>query len=70
MKSDIFLSIHINSSKNTSATGTEAWIYSLKNNKVTIDFAAAITNELSNTIKTNNRGVKVNPNILYLKILE
>lgn len=67
MKADIFLSIHINSAKNTSATGTEAWIYSLKNNKVTIDFAAAITNELSNTIKTNNRGVKVNPKYTVLK---
>lgn len=67
MKADIFLSIHINSAKNTSATGTEAWIYSLKNNKIAIDFAAAITNELSNTIKTNNRGVKVNPKFTVLK---
>lgn len=67
MKADMFLSIHINSAKNTSATGTEAWIYSLKNNKIAIDFAAAITNELSNTIKTNNRGVKVNPKFTVLK---
>lgn len=67
MNADIFLSIHINSSKNLSAAGTEAWVYGLKNNKVSVDFATYITNDLSNTINTNNGGGKVNPKFTVLK---
>lgn len=67
MKADIFLSIHINSSKRLEAQGTEAFVYSLKNNKVAIDFAAAILNDITKLLNTNNRGVKENSKFTVLK---
>ena len=60
MKADIFISIHINSAKDTSVAGTESWVYSLNNNKTSVDFATSITNELSDVLEINNRGVKEN----------
>lgn len=67
MKADIFLSIHINSAKNKNAFGTEAWVYSLKNNKTAVDFAAALTNDLTRVLNTDNRGVKENNKFTVLK---
>lgn len=67
MKADIFLSIHINSSKRLEAQGTESFVYSLKNNKVAIDFSAAILNDITKLLNTENRGVKENSKFTVLK---
>ncbi len=67
MKADIFLSIHINSSKRLEAQGTESFVYSLKNNKVAIDFSADILNDITKLLNTENRGVKENSKFTVLK---
>lgn len=67
MKADIFLSIHINSSKRLEAQGTESFVYSLKNNKLAIDFSAAILNDITKLLNTENRGVKENSKFTVLK---
>lgn len=64
---DLFLSIHINSSNNKEAYGTEAWVYSLKNNKSAIDLSTWITNDLTKLLNTKNRGVKENTKFTILK---
>lgn len=67
MKADIFLSIHINSSKRLEAQGTESFVYSLKNNKLAIDFSTAILNDITKLLNTENRGVKENSKFTVLK---
>lgn len=67
MNADLFLSIHINSAKDCNAIGTESWVYSLKNNKTTIDFATSLTNDLVNLLNTDNRGIKENKKFNILR---
>ena len=67
MNADLFLSIHINSAKDHNAIGTESWVYSLKNNKTTIDFATSLTNDLVNLLNTDNRGIKENKKFNVLR---
>ena len=60
---DLFLSIHLNSSINKKANGTETLIYGQKNK-----LAADIFQEgLVKSLNSNNRGVKTNPNLYVLK---
>lgn len=54
---DLFISIHCNSSINAYASGTEVFIYNLKN-KETKDLGERIALEISKDLKLKNRGVK------------
>lgn len=62
---DYFISIHMNSSTNTSATGTETWVYNL-NSKVST-LGKTLTTNLSKNLNTPNRGVKESKQFAVLK---
>lgn len=62
---DYFVSIHMNSSENKSAKGTETWIYDT-NNKI-YKLANNLSSNLSNKLNTPNRGVKVSKKFSVLK---
>ncbi|MGL6184605.1 MAG: N-acetylmuramoyl-L-alanine amidase [Clostridium chrysemydis] len=56
-KGDLFISIHCNSSLNADASGTEVFIYNLKNRE-TKDLGERIALEISKSLNLKNRGVK------------
>lgn len=56
-KGDLFISIHCNSSLNTDASGTEVFIYNLKNRE-TKALGERIALEISKSLNLKNRGVK------------
>lgn len=62
---DYFISLHMNSSTNTSAKGTETWVYSL-NSKIST-LAKNLTSNLSKNLNTPNRGVKESKKFSVLK---
>lgn len=63
--SDYFVSLHMNSSTNKSATGCEVWVYS-ENSKV-YTLSKNICSNLSNKINTPNRGVKISKEFSVLR---
>ncbi|MGL5753835.1 MAG: N-acetylmuramoyl-L-alanine amidase [Paraclostridium sp.] len=62
---DYFISIHMNSSTNTSAKGTETWVYNL-NSKIST-LGKTLTTNLSKNLNTPNRGVKESKQFSVLK---
>jgi N-acetylmuramoyl-L-alanine amidase len=56
-KADYFISIHTNSASNSSANGTETLVYALGGKAEQL--AKSIQTNLVNTLKTSDRGVKV-----------
>ncbi|GAA0864732.1 N-acetylmuramoyl-L-alanine amidase [Paraclostridium tenue] len=62
---DYFISLHMNSSTNTSAKGTETWVYNL-NSKIST-LGKNLTSNLSKNLNTPNRGVKESKKFSVLK---
>ena len=62
---DYFISIHMNSSTNKTAKGTETWVYDSKS-KI-YNLAQNLCSNLSTNIKTSNRGVKESKKFSVLK---
>ena len=62
---DYFISIHMNSSTNKSAKGTETWVYD-SNSKI-YNLAQNLSSNLSTNLKTPNRGVKESKKFFVLK---
>ena len=62
---DYFVSLHMNSSTNKSAKGCEVWVYD-KSSKV-YPLAKTICSNLSKTINTPNRGVKISKDFFVLR---
>ncbi|SCI86863.1 Sporulation-specific N-acetylmuramoyl-L-alanine amidase [uncultured Clostridium sp.] len=62
---DYFISIHMNSSTNTSAKGTETWVYNL-NSKIST-LGKNLTSNISKNLNTPNRGVKESKKFSVLK---
>ena len=63
---DFFLSIHINSSTDSSVRGTEIWQYSNKNERLN-KFSNNLCKDLSNIFDIRNRGIKLSQNMFVLK---
>lgn len=63
---DYFLSIHINSTTDTSVRGVEVWQYS-DNDKKLNDFSSSLCSDISGIFKIRNRGVKLSKNLYVLK---
>jgi len=61
---DIFVSIHLNSSANKTASGIETLVY--KNQGVNNKLATIIQNELINSTNATNRGIKERPDLVVL----
>ena len=64
-KCDYFISLHMNSSTNKTAKGCEVWVYD-KSSKL-YNLATQISTNLSNKIKTPNRGVKISKDFYVLR---
>lgn len=62
---DYFISIHMNSSTNKTAKGTETWVYD-SNSKI-YNLAQNLSSNLSTNLKTPNRGVKESKKFAVLK---
>ncbi|XTR38737.1 N-acetylmuramoyl-L-alanine amidase family protein [Paraclostridium tenue] len=62
---DYFISIHMNSSTNKSAKGTETWVYN-SNSKI-YNLAQNLSSNLSTNLKTPNRRVKESKKFSVLK---
>jgi len=62
---DYFISLHMNSATNKTAKGCEVWVYD-KNSKL-YNLATQISTNLSNKIKTPNRGVKISKDFSVLR---
>ena len=62
---DYFISIHMNSSTNKSAKGVEVWVYDEKSKLYTL--SKNICSNLSKTINTPNRGVKISKSFSVLR---
>ena len=62
---DYFISIHMNSSPNKSAKGTETWVYNT-NSKI-YNLGKNLTSNLSKNLNTPNRGVKESKKFSVLK---
>lgn len=62
---DYFISIHMNSSTNKTAKGTETWVYD-SNSKV-YNLAQNLSSNLSTNLKTPNRKVKESKKLFVLK---
>ena len=62
---DYFVSIHMNSSTNKSAKGVEVWVYDEKSKLYTL--SKNICSNLSKTINTPNRGVKISKSFSVLR---
>ena len=62
---DYFVSIHMNSSTNKSAKGVEVWVYDEKSKLYTL--SKNICSNLSKTINTPNRGVKISKEFSVLR---
>ena len=64
-KCDYFISLHMNSSTNKTAKGCEVWVYD-KSSKL-YNLATQISTNISNKIKTPNRGVKISKDFSVLR---
>ncbi|MDU6114982.1 MAG: N-acetylmuramoyl-L-alanine amidase [Paeniclostridium sordellii] len=62
---DYFISIHMNSSTNKTAKGSETWVYD-SNSKI-YNLAKNLSSNLSTNLKTPNRGVKESKKFSVLK---
>ena len=62
---DYFISLHMNSSTNKSAKGVEVWVYDEKSKLYTL--SKNICSNLSKTINTPNRGVKISKSFSVLR---
>ena len=62
---DYFISIHMNSSTNKTAKGTETWVYD-SNSKI-YNLAQNLSSNLSTNLKTPNRGIKESKKFSVLK---
>lgn len=62
---DYFISLHMNSYSNKNASGCEVWVYD-KSSKL-YNTSQSICNNLSKTLNTPNRGVKVSKKFTVLK---
>lgn len=62
---DYFVSLHMNSSTNKSAKGCEVWVYDEKSKLYTL--SKNICSNLSKTINTPNRGVKISKDFSVLR---
>ncbi|MFR9070863.1 MAG: N-acetylmuramoyl-L-alanine amidase family protein [Paraclostridium sp.] len=62
---DYFISIHMNSSTNKSAKGTESWVYD--SNSKLYNLAKNLSSNLSTNLKTPNRRVKESKKFAVLK---
>ena len=62
---DYFVSIHMNSTTNKSAKGVEVWVYDEKSKLYTL--SKDICSNLSKTINTPNRGVKISKSFSVLR---
>ncbi|MDU1538611.1 MAG: N-acetylmuramoyl-L-alanine amidase [Paeniclostridium sordellii] len=62
---DYFISIHMNSSTNKSAKGTETWVYN--SNSKLYNLAKNLSSNLSTNLKTPNRRVKESKKFAVLK---
>ena len=62
---DLFLSIHCNAFANSSASGTECYVYSV-NNKI-YPLAAKINNAIVKSLGTTDRGVLAKPELAVLR---
>jgi len=62
---DYFVSLHMNSSTNKSAKGCEVWVYDEKSRLYTL--SKNIFSNLSKTINTPNRGVKISKDFSVLR---
>lgn len=62
---DYFISIHMNSSTNKTAKGTETWVYD-SNSKI-YNLAQNLSSNLSTNLKTPNRKVKESKKLFVLK---
>ena len=62
---DYFVSIHMNSATNKTAKGVEVWVYDEKSKLYTL--SKDICSNLSKTINTPNRGVKISKSFSVLR---
>ena len=62
---DYFVSLHMNASSNKSAKGCEVWVYDEKSKLYTL--SKDICTNLSKTINTPNRGVKISKDFSVLR---
>ena len=62
---DYFVSIHMNSATNKSAKGVEVWVYDEKSKLYTL--SKDLCSNLSKTINTPNRGVKISKSFSVLR---
>ena len=62
---DYFVSIHMNSATNKTAKGVEVWVYDEKSKLYTL--SKNICSNLSKTINTPNRGVKISKSFSVLR---
>ena len=62
---DYFISIHMNSSTNKTAKGTETWVYD--SNSKLYNLAQNLSSNLSTNLKTPNRGIKESKKFSVLK---
>ena len=65
-KADYFISIHINSSTNTSTRGTEVYQYSNRNDALN-RFSSNVSKDISSILNISNRGVKLSQGLYVLK---
>ena len=65
---DIFISLHANASENPTASGQEAFVYSLTGRALPL--AEKILENLSRTTGLRNRGVRARPNLYVLRRTE
>ena len=64
-KCDYFISLHMNSSTNKTAKGCEVWVYDEKSKLYPL--SKDICSNLSKTINTPNRGVKISKSFSVLR---
>ncbi|MGL5715530.1 MAG: N-acetylmuramoyl-L-alanine amidase family protein [Paraclostridium sp.] len=65
-KADYFLSIHINSSEDSTVRGVEVWQYSNKNEKLN-KFSNSLSNDVSKILNIRNRGLKLSKELSVLR---
>lgn len=62
---DLFISVHCNAHNDTSANGTECYVYAL--NSAVYPLAVKINSHIVNRLGTTNRGVKPRPDLAVLR---